>query len=100
MGDCQEIRLYTKDPSKKDNIIIEKTKEIYPNFVKLLIIINTLPVNTADVEGAFSARTLIKTKYRCKLDSKHLDELLRIKALCKEFDKEYIIREAYEIWNR
>eukprot|EP01022_Parablepharisma_sp_SALTPOND_P025842 TRINITY_DN6106_c0_g1_i1.p1 TRINITY_DN6106_c0_g1~~TRINITY_DN6106_c0_g1_i1.p1 ORF type:complete len:806 (-),score=53.06 TRINITY_DN6106_c0_g1_i1:371-2788(-) len=73
-------------------------KETYPNYTRLMKILNAIPVSTADVERAFSNRTIIKSKYRTSLGAEQLDQLLRIKIEGDGFDEAEIIEKVYNLW--
>lgn len=53
-----------------------------------------LPLHTADCERTFSQQNKILTKCRAKLNSKHLDELIRVRMFTKsggEVDKQDVL---------
>eukprot|EP01022_Parablepharisma_sp_SALTPOND_P027206 TRINITY_DN6597_c0_g1_i29.p1 TRINITY_DN6597_c0_g1~~TRINITY_DN6597_c0_g1_i29.p1 ORF type:complete len:223 (+),score=29.56 TRINITY_DN6597_c0_g1_i29:1603-2271(+) len=69
--------------------------EIYPNYIKLMKILNCIPASTADVERAFSHRTVVKSKYRTTLSAEQLDQLLRIKIESSKFYEKQIVGRAF-----
>ena len=53
-------------------------KGIFPETVKLLNIIMSLPVGTATVERSFSEMKLIKTRLRSGLSNSNLEHLMKV----------------------
>ena len=56
----------------------DAVKELFPNMMCLLYLLNIFPISTACVERLFSKMKLIKTCSRNKLAQVKLDQLLRI----------------------
>lgn len=56
----------------------DTVKELFPNMMYLLYLLNIFPISVACVERLFSKMKLIKTRLRNKLAQVKLDQLLRI----------------------
>ena len=72
----------TKSPSLQD-VMVEMEisgayKEIFPEMLKLLDILLSLPVGTASVERSFSQMKLVKTRLRNRITDDNLARLMRI----------------------
>ena len=59
-------------------VIDEGMRVQYPNFAILAEIILTYPASTAVVERGFSYLNSTKSKFRNRLGSEHLDQLIRL----------------------
>ncbi len=53
-------------------------KDLFPETLKLIDILLSLPVGTASVERSFSQMKLIKTRLRSRLNDSNLARLMRI----------------------
>ena len=70
----------------------------YPNILKLISFILTLPISTVYCERGFSYLTITKNKIRNRINHENVDNLLRI-MLEGEKIEEFNFSKAYKIWN-
>ena len=70
---------------------------LYPSLATLAEIVSVYPASTSEVERGFSYQNAIKTKFRNKLGSDHLDQLLRLHLNSPDAHS-FPFRKAYKQW--
>jgi len=70
----------------------------YANILILADIARCQCVSTATCERAFSVQNVIKTKFRNRLNTKHLESVLRVAIEGPSNDFDHILVGAIELW--
>ncbi|KAF0469869.1 zinc finger protein [Gigaspora margarita] len=79
-------------------IIFDQHQEFYPNIIKLLEIIYSIPFSSIECERGFSKQNLIKTSHRNRINNDTLHLFLSISLVDKNIN-EYDFEKALNIWS-
>ena len=71
----------------------------FPNLSKLLSVVLTHPVHTADCERAFSTQNMIQTQRRNRLSAERCDQLMRVGIEGGEM-KDSDFKAAVKLWSK
>ena len=71
----------------------------FPNLSKLLSVVLTHPVHTADCERAFSTQNMIQTQRRNRLSAERCDQLMRVGIEGGEL-KDFDFKAAVKLWSK
>ncbi|CAG8762580.1 19790_t:CDS:2 [Gigaspora margarita] len=80
------------------SIIFDQYQEFYPNIIKLLEIIYSIPFSSVECERGFSKQNLIKTSHRNRINNDTLHLFLSISLVDKNIN-EFDFEKALNIWS-